>query len=54
MIFICKWCGRDLTHLKTDGDEVCEDFICQECLEAERIFEPIEEEDGENPVQGDV
>ena len=19
MIFKCKWCGRDLTHLKTDG-----------------------------------
>ena len=35
MIYKCKWCGSEITHLETDGDEVCEDFVCPECAEQE-------------------
>ena len=42
MIYKCKWCKSEITHLETDGDEVCEDFICPECAEAD--FEDWKEE----------
>ena len=42
MIYKCKWCGSEITHLETDGDEVCNDLICPEC--AERDWKDWEKE----------
>lgn len=36
MIFMCRWCRGEILHLRTKGDEVCEDLICPACAEKDR------------------
>lgn len=31
MIYVCAHCDRDMTDLKTDGDEVDHNLICASC-----------------------
>lgn len=33
MIYKCMWCKCEIGNLKTDGEEVCEDFLCKDCAD---------------------
>lgn len=33
MIWKCMWCYKEIEHLRTPGDEVCDDLLCPECEE---------------------
>jgi DNA-directed RNA polymerase subunit RPC12/RpoP len=33
MVYRCNICGCRIAFLETDGDEVNQDFVCQECSE---------------------
>ena len=47
MIYKCMWCKREIRRIETGGDEICYDFMCDECAEQDYkkyprdILEPL-------------
>ena len=47
MIYKCMWCKREIRRIEIRGDEICYDFMCDECAEQDYkkyprdILEPL-------------